>query len=122
MSQRARDHHVAFGLSLDVPRPPKCDLTRTPDAVLFMWLGLFTVSWDRFAQVQIAEFNLKLSTIAYFLAFVLTELGTLRAAPRHPNAARPRLPATLRLVLVMAAILTCSAALATDRRTAALQV
>lgn len=37
-----------------------------------MWLGIFTVSWDRFAQLQVGSFNVKLPTIAFAIALTLT--------------------------------------------------
>lgn len=49
-------------------------LLTTPVSTLFLWVGLFTVSWDKFFQVHLGSFNLKLPVIAFAASAVLTAL------------------------------------------------
>lgn len=56
-------------------RPAKKEpsvLFGTPVSTLMVWVGLFTVSWDRLAQVTIGSFNVKVPVVAFALAFLLT--------------------------------------------------
>lgn len=48
------------------------DQQRLPVSTVLIWVGLFTVSWDRFAQIYVGSFNVKLPVVAFALAFVAT--------------------------------------------------
>jgi O-antigen ligase len=56
-------------------------------AIVFCDLGLFTVSWDRFGDLSVGDFNVKMSVVAFGLSAVLIVLaGQFRwalIAPRH---------------------------------------
>ncbi len=45
---------------------------RSPLALVLCCLGLFTVTWDRFANVTVGGFNVKLPVVAFGAAFALT--------------------------------------------------
>jgi O-antigen ligase len=82
-----------------------------------VWIGLFTVSWDRFLQVQVGSFNVKTPTIAFGLALALG----LVEGTRHPvrRGAKPT-----RIPLLLVATVGCFAAVglaADDIRVAELQ-
>lgn len=75
------------------------DLKATQVSTLFMWLGLFTLSWDRFASFHVSTFNVKLPTVAFFIALALTVLDNPRT-PRKNTNQQNVLRAAITVVLV----------------------
>lgn len=53
-------------------RPTEKPSPRLPISSLFIWVGLFTISWDRFATVQAGSFNVKVPAIMFALGLLLT--------------------------------------------------
>lgn len=75
------------------------DLKATQVSTLFMWLGLFTLSWDRFASFHVSTFNVKLPTVAFIIALALTILDNSRT-PRENTNHQNILRAAITVVLV----------------------
>lgn len=88
-------------------------------STLLVWVGLFTVSWDRFAQILVGSFNVKLPVVAFLVALVLL----------LPTAWRERAQLLSRPVVVLAIIgaallltLAIAAAFSQEPTQAALQL
>lgn len=77
----------------------------TPVSTFFLWLGLFTLSWDRLAGISLGTFNLKLPVVAFALAFALTAIdrAVLRKQPVAPHVI-PKLSALVVAVFIFAAL------------------
>jgi hypothetical protein len=70
---------------------------QAPLAVTLCCVGLFTVSWDRFANFPVGPFNVKLPVVAFGAAFALTFL----ARTTFPAAVDPRRRIILWLIGLM---------------------
>lgn len=69
---------------------------RRPVSTAVTLVGLFTVSWDRFANIEVAGFNVKISTVAFALALILTAVDATQLSPLS----------TRRISVVRAALIT----------------
>lgn len=107
--------HDEFGVSRI--KDVKVEHTRRPVSTVFMWLGLFTVSWDRFANLNIAGYNLKVCTLAFALAFILTLTDKIKLSGR----AGPR-QIVVRCAVGMAIVFVLMALFANDRIAALAQI
>jgi putative inorganic carbon (HCO3(-)) transporter len=91
--------------------------TGTPVSVWLVWVGLFTISWDRFATARIGTFSLKVAVVAFALASVAT-----MADAAASNRARRPLPPTLRWANAVLVLFVLAASLASQHVPAFLQV
>lgn len=91
-------------------------LFSTPVSTLLIWLGLFTVSWDRIAQMTIGTFNVKLPVMSFALALVVVILESV--AKNKKLAGAGRLGA---LALLVVALFVIAGLLSEDVQTALMQ-
>ncbi|PTT69450.1 O-antigen ligase family protein [Arthrobacter sp. HMWF013] len=71
---------------------------KTPFSTILLWVGLFSVSWDRFAGISVGTFNLKLPIVAFALAFALTLVDRV-ALRRPPMGAHPAIGLALAVII-----------------------
>jgi O-antigen ligase len=100
---------VATTRSVFSPRVGPVGLRRgVPLSTLILYVGIFSVSWDRFLNVDVGGSNVKLSTVAFVLAAFLTLTDRLRE-PVRSGKQQAALGATF-LVLVVYAVMCVFAA------------
>lgn len=87
--------------------------TRRPVSTAVVLAGLFTVSWDRFANVEVGGFNVKISTAAFALALVLTAVDAFRF-PHEQGKPQRVLP----VALIVLAVFCVMSFFAEDREAA----
>lgn len=84
-------------------RPTEKPSPRLPISSLFIWVGLFTISWDRFATFEVGAFNVKVPTVMFALGLVLT-LTDRTVMSRFSGTRQPIVGLALLTVLFYAAI------------------
>jgi hypothetical protein len=79
--------------------PHGLSLLHSPFALILCCLGLFTVTWDRFANFSVGGFNVKLPVVAFAAAFALTFV-TKTSLPAAVDSRRRIVLWTIGLIVV----------------------
>lgn len=87
--------------------------------MILVWAGLFSLSWDRFANIPVGSFNLKLPVLAFVLAFVAHHVDEV-LQPRPDNSKASGKAIRLLSFLILGTF-AGGALLAQDRTAAVLQ-
>jgi len=94
----AEPRRTPLGLgSLRTLRSPVARLYAAPLSVVLCWIGLFTVSWDRLANVVVAGYNVKLPVIAFFGSLAIS----VAERPPRPTSRKVRVVAYLIATLLV---------------------